>query len=106
VRIGETDDLPRVTGIGENFLISGETCVENNFAAAARDSAGRSAVKYAPVFEREYGGSVLNVRQCILREKSFIAGLGCGQGTEVVHGPVGKYGAAVDELARDRAEHT
>jgi hypothetical protein len=67
VGIGETDDLPGIAGIGENFLVTGEAGIENDFTAAARDGAGRAAVKYAPVFEREYGGSVLNVRQWILR---------------------------------------
>jgi hypothetical protein len=50
VRIGETDDLPGVAGVGENFLVTGEAGIENDFAAAARDSAGRAAVKSAPVF--------------------------------------------------------
>jgi hypothetical protein len=67
VRISEADDLARVARVGENFLVSGEAGIENDFAAAARDGAGRAAVKYAPVFEREYGGSVLNVRQWVLR---------------------------------------
>jgi hypothetical protein len=106
MRIGEADDLPSIAGIAENFLISGKAGVENDFPAAARDGAGRTAVKDAPVLEREYGRSVLNVRQCILRKTSFVVGLGCGQGTEVVHGPVGKNGAAVDELAGDRPKYT
>jgi hypothetical protein len=67
VRIGQTDNLARIAGVGENFLVSGEAGVKNDFAAAARDGAGRAAVKDAPVFEREYGGSVLNVRQGSLR---------------------------------------
>jgi hypothetical protein len=58
MRIREANNLPRVTGVGENFLISGKAGVKNDFAAAARDRAGRAAVKYAPVLEREYGGSV------------------------------------------------
>ena len=66
VRIGETNDLARVTGIGENFLVTGEAGIKNDFAAAAGDSSGRAAMKDAPIFEREYGGSVLNVRQWIL----------------------------------------
>ena len=67
VRIRQADDLPGIAGIGENFLIAGEAGIENDFAAAARDGAGRAAVKYAPVFEREDGRSVLNFRQWILR---------------------------------------
>jgi hypothetical protein len=55
VRIGETDDLPGVTRVGEDFLIAGERGIENNFAAAARAGAGAAALKYAPVFERENG---------------------------------------------------
>lgn len=64
VRIGETDNLPGVTGVGEDFLVAGEAGVENDFAAAARDCAGRAAVKYAPVFQRKCGGSMLDFRQC------------------------------------------
>jgi len=67
VRIGKTDNLARVAGVGKDFLIAGEAGVENNFAAPAGDGAGRAAVKYAPVFERECGGSVWNFRQCVLR---------------------------------------
>jgi hypothetical protein len=66
VRIGEADDLPGITWIGENFLVTGETGVENDFPTAARDGAGGAAVKYAPVFESEYRWSVLNFGQRIL----------------------------------------
>jgi hypothetical protein len=66
VRIGQTDDLPGIAGVGENFLITGEAGIENNFAAAARDRARRAAVKNAPVFQREYRGSVLNFGQWVL----------------------------------------
>jgi hypothetical protein len=66
VGIGQTDNLPGITGVGENFLITGEAGVENNFSAAARDGAGGAAVKDPPVFQREGRGSVLNFGQCIL----------------------------------------
>ena len=66
VRIGQTDDLPGVAGIGENFLITGEAGIENDFAAAARNRAGRAAVKDAPVFQGEGCGSVRNFRQWVL----------------------------------------
>jgi len=66
VRVREADNLPGVTGVGEYFLISGEAGIENDFAAPARDRAGRAAVKYAPVFQRENRGSVRNFRQCVL----------------------------------------
>jgi hypothetical protein len=67
VRIGQADDLARVTRIGEDFLIAGEAGIENDFAAAARDGARRAAVKYAPVFQSENGGAVLNFGQFVLR---------------------------------------
>ena len=66
MRIGETDDLPSVAGISENFLVTGEAGIKNDFAAAARDRAGRAAVKDAPVFQRECRGSVLNFGQWFL----------------------------------------
>ena len=66
MRIGQTDDLAGVTWVGENFLITGEAGIENDFAAAARDSARSAAVKYAPVFQSENGGAVLNFGQFVL----------------------------------------
>jgi hypothetical protein len=66
VRIGQTDDLPGIAGVGEDFLISGKAGIENDFAAAARDRACCAAVKDAPVFQREYRRSVLNFGQWIL----------------------------------------
>ena len=70
MRISQTDDLAGVAWVGENFLIAGEAGIENDFAAAARDGARGAAVKYAPVFQSESGGSVLNFGQCVLREWS------------------------------------
>jgi hypothetical protein len=65
--ICQANDLPGVAGVCENFLITGEAGIENDFAAAARDSACGTAVKYAPVFQSESGGSVLNFGQVVLR---------------------------------------
>jgi hypothetical protein len=77
VGIRQANDLARIAWIGENFLVTGEAGIENDFSAAARDRAGRAAVKYAPVFEREDCGSMLDFRQCVLlRTASFIIGLG------------------------------
>jgi len=58
--------LPGVAGVGGDFLITGEAGIENDFAAAARDCACRAAVKDAPVFQREYRGSVLYLGQWVL----------------------------------------
>jgi hypothetical protein len=66
VRIREADNLPGVTGVGENFLVTGEAGIENDFAAATRERAGCAAVKDAPVFQREDRGSVRNFGQCVL----------------------------------------
>jgi hypothetical protein len=63
VRISETDNLAGVTGVSEDFLVTGEAGIKNDFAAAARDRAGRAAIKYAPVFQRKCGGSMLDFRQ-------------------------------------------
>jgi len=70
MRVCQANDLPGVAGVGENFLIPGEASIENNFAAASRNSARSTAVKYAPVFQGERGRSVLNFGQCVLREWS------------------------------------
>jgi hypothetical protein len=66
VRIRQADNLPRITRVGENFLVSRQAGVENDFSAAARDGSGRAAVKDAPVFERKCGRSVLYFRQCVI----------------------------------------
>ena len=68
VRIRQADDLPGVTRIGENFLITGKAGIENDFAAAARDRARSSPVKYAPVFQREDCRSVRYFRQWSLQD--------------------------------------
>ena len=70
VRVSEADNLPRVTWVGENFLVTGEAGIENDFAAAARDGARGAAVKEAPVFQREGRGSVLDFCQWSLLELS------------------------------------
>src|SRR5713226_1630904 len=63
VRIGQTNNLPRITWVSENFLVTGEAGIENDFAAAAHDRARRAAIKDAPVLQREYRRSVLNFAQ-------------------------------------------
>ena len=63
VRISQADNLPGITWVGENFLVSGEAGIENDFAAAARDGARGASVKEAPVFQREDRGSVLDFCQ-------------------------------------------
>jgi hypothetical protein len=67
VRIRQADNLSGITGIRENFLITGEAGIENDFAAAARNRARRAAIKYAPVLERQSCGTMQNFGQCALR---------------------------------------
>jgi hypothetical protein len=65
--IGQANNLPGIAGIGENFLVASEAGIENDFAAAARYGAGRAAIKYAPVLERQSCGTMQNFGQCALR---------------------------------------
>jgi hypothetical protein len=53
VRVGQADNLSSVARIGEYFLIAGEACIENDFAAAPGDRSRSAAIKNAPVFERK-----------------------------------------------------
>jgi hypothetical protein len=70
VRISQADNLPGVAWVGENFLVAREAGIKNDFAAPARDRAGRAAIKYAPVFQREGCSSLRNFRQWFLRSSS------------------------------------
>ena len=67
VGIRQADNLAGITGIGENFLVTGETRIKNNFPATAATSARRAALKYSSVFEREDGARFVPLPQCILR---------------------------------------
>jgi len=66
VGIRQADNLARVTWIGENFLISGEAGVENDFAAAPGAGARGATVKDSSVFERECRANCGRVRQWFL----------------------------------------
>ena len=114
MRIGEANNLSGVTGVGENFLISGEAGIKNDFAAPARDRAGRAAVKYAPVFEGENCRSVRNFRQCVLPNasadivRSFrfrFRGRRYGKRPEVIDRPISKYCTAVYEATGHGTEN-
>jgi len=106
VRVSEADNLPRVTWVGEYFLIAGETGIENDFSAAARDRAGRAAVKYAPVLERQNCGSMQNFGQCVLRCSFFLRFGGCRKRAKVIHGPIRKNRAAINKPAGDRTKNS
>ena len=70
VRVGQANNLAGITGVGENFLVTGEAGIKNDFSAAARSSAGRTAVKYSSVFQRENRAPCLLLRQCVLQLSS------------------------------------
>jgi hypothetical protein len=71
VGIREADNLAGIAGIGENFLVTSEAGIENDFAAAARASACRTAVKDSSVLERENRATSEGLRQCVLPKCSF-----------------------------------
>ena len=66
VRVREADNLSRIAGVGENFLVTGEAGIENDFSAAPRNGAGSAAIKNAAVFECEYGRAMGNFGQRVL----------------------------------------
>ena len=107
VWVGEANDLTCVTGIGENFLIAGERCIENDFPSPARAGAGGAALKYAPVFERENGFCGWRVQSYLL-PKSFFRCCHVRKRlwnhAEAIEGPVGEDGFAVDGLTRHGTE--
>jgi hypothetical protein len=70
VRIRQADDLSRITGVGENFLIARETGIENDFAASTGASTRRTAVKNSPVLERENRATCGDLVQCVLQKIS------------------------------------
>jgi len=63
VRVGQADNLAGVAGIGEDFLISCEARIENDFAAAPGYCPSSTAVKNAPIFERKNSLSCFRFRQ-------------------------------------------
>jgi hypothetical protein len=71
VGICEANNLAGIAGISENFLVTSEAGIENDFAAAARASACRTAVKDSSVLERENRATCEGLRQCVLPRRSF-----------------------------------
>jgi hypothetical protein len=66
VGISQADNLARVTRIGENFLISSEAGVENDFAAPPGDRSRGAPMKNAPIFERKRSLPCFGFGQCTL----------------------------------------
>src|SRR5579862_255428 len=50
VRIGKDNDLSGVGGIGEDFLVSGKRCIENDLAKALVGGSMTPPPEYSPVF--------------------------------------------------------
>ena len=67
MRISKADDLARVAGIGEDFLIAGETGIKNDLTAPAGAGARGASVKDSSVLERENGRARLYFRQRFLQ---------------------------------------
>jgi hypothetical protein len=53
VGIRQANNLAGVARVGEDFLISSEAGIKNDFAAAPSGCSGRAAMKNAPIFERK-----------------------------------------------------
>lgn len=70
VGIRQADNLAGVAGVGENFLVAGETGIENDFAATAGTGARRAPVKYASVLERQRGRRESQCGQLFLPQSS------------------------------------
>jgi hypothetical protein len=66
VRVSEADNLAGIAGVGENFLVTSEAGIKNDFSAVARASARRAAFKYSSVFQREDRATCELLRQCVL----------------------------------------
>jgi hypothetical protein len=66
VRVSKANNLAGIAGVGENFLVTGEAGIENDFSAVARASASRAALKYSSVFQREVRATCELLRQCVL----------------------------------------
>ena len=77
VRIREADNLPGIAGIGENFLVTGEAGIENDFAAATSASTRGTTVKYSSILKRESRATCGVLRQCVLQKNSFRCGVHC-----------------------------
>ena len=56
MREGEGDDLPRIGGVGQDFLIAGHRRVEADFAGSLARGADAEAIDRHPVRENEHGG--------------------------------------------------
>ena len=66
VGISQANNLSRVTRVGENFLISGEAGIEDDFAAAPCECSRAAPVKNAPIFERKNSPPCFRFRQWTL----------------------------------------
>ena len=68
VRIGQHHDLPRVRGIGEDLLVAGQRCIEDDFARGLDRRAEASSAKGAPVLKRQ------NCLHCLLLRNPIRSG--------------------------------
>src|SRR3984957_10738861 len=108
VGISEADNLAGIAGIGENFLVTGEAGIENDFAAAARASACRTAAKDSSALERESRATGEGLRQGVLSRRSFRCRVYCrgaGQRTKVIHRPIRKNRFAVNIAPPDGSKY-
>ena len=71
VGISQADNLARITRIGEDFLVSSEASIKNDFAAAPGNRSRSAPMKNAPIFERKSSFSCFRFRQWTLSPAGF-----------------------------------
>ena len=116
VGIRQADNLACITGIGENFLVTGKAGIKNDFAATAATGARRASLKYSSVFQREYRAALVRLLQSVLRcgssYTSFAAYFGGefansrrGNLAEFPERPIREHCLAVNIFPRHRPEN-
>jgi hypothetical protein len=63
VGVSEANNLSGITWVGENFLVSSEAGIKNDFPAPAGFGSRCAAVKNSPVFKRKRRGLSRFIRQ-------------------------------------------
>src|ERR1700730_9174426 len=118
VRIRQTDNLPRIARVRENFLISGETGVENDFTATTCAGSRGASPKNSSIFECKYAlpfdsfcqrslfptGSTRRPHFSSAGSKKsphplFFRFCKNRNGTEMIHRPISEYGLAINKFS-------
>ncbi len=63
MRIGQRDDLTAVTGVSENFLVTGHRGIEYHFANRMTGSTNGKTLEQRAICERKNGGNSIAVEK-------------------------------------------